>query len=297
MAGVPVANMPAADVDIDEGLVRRLLADQHPDLAGLPLRPLASGWDNVLFRLGDELTVRLPRRTVAAELVENEQRWLPELASQLPVAVPAPVRVGRAALGYPWSWSVCPWLSGEVAATAPFDADEVALALGRFLGALHRPAPPEAPTNEFRGVPLAARDERTRATVDAVGSLVDGAAALALWERCVTAPVWSGPPMWVHGDLHPLNVLVHQRRLAAVIDFGDINGGDPATDLAIGWTLFDPPARHVFRAAAAYVDDDTWLRARGWALALGLAYLAGSADNPPLHAIGLRAVTAALADH
>lgn len=291
-----VANTPEAEVRIDEGLARRLLADQHPDLAGLPLRPLASGWDNVLFRLGDELTVRLPRRVVAAALVEHEQRWLPELARHLPVAVPAPVRVGRAARGYPWSWSVCPWLMGEVAATAPFDADEVAVALGRFLGALNRPAPADAPTNEFRGVPLATRDERTRATVGAVGSLVDGAAVLDLWERCLAAPVWSGRPVWVHGDLHPLNVLVHERRLAAVIDFGDLTAGDPATDLAIGWTLFDPPARARFRAAAEYVDDDTWMRARGWALALGLAYLAGSADNPPLHAIGVRSVTAALAD-
>jgi hypothetical protein len=45
--------MPAAELEITADLVRRLLAAQQPDLAGLPVEPLANGWDNTLFRLGD----------------------------------------------------------------------------------------------------------------------------------------------------------------------------------------------------------------------------------------------------
>ncbi|MDQ1465634.1 MAG: hypothetical protein QOH10_49, partial [Actinomycetota bacterium] len=153
---MPAERTPAAEVAIDDGLVRRLLTEQLPDLRGLPLVRLAEGWDNVIFRLGDELTVRLPRRRLAAELVEHEQRWLPELAPKLPLAIPAPVGIGRPGPGYPWAWSVCPWLPGAVAQqVAPDDPFDAATRLGRFLAALHEPAPPDAPANPFRGVPLA----------------------------------------------------------------------------------------------------------------------------------------------
>src|SRR5690349_9653047 len=124
------ANMPAAEVAIDEALVRALLRDQHPDLAELPLERVAFGWDNVVLRLGDELAVRVPRRQLAASFIEHEQRWLPELAPRLPLPVPAPVRVGRPALGYPWSWSVVPWMAGgEAASNPPTDPHATALVL------------------------------------------------------------------------------------------------------------------------------------------------------------------------
>ena len=284
--------MPAAEVDVDERLVRALLAEQFPDLAGLPLAPFANGWDNTVLRLGDDLLVRAPRRAVAATLVEHEQRWLPELAPMLPLRVPTPVRVGRpsTAVGYPWAWSVCPFFEGEVVARRPpDDLDEAARDLGRFVRALHVPAPADAPTNPFRGVPLVARDGPFRERVAALGDAVDGPTALERWDACCALPRWTGPPVWVHGDLHPANLLVRDGRLDAVLDFGDLCAGDPASDLYPAWTLFpDPGTRATFRAAAGEVDDDTWARAEGWALLMAISYLATSADNPMMTAIGER---------
>jgi aminoglycoside phosphotransferase (APT) family kinase protein len=294
---VTVGNMPAAEVDVDEPLLGRLLAEQHPDLAGAELRLLASGWDNVLYRVGPDLVARLPRRQVAAALVDHEQRWLPEIAARLPLPVPAPVRVGRPGAGYPWRWSLCPWLAGEPAALAPLaDAADAARVLGSFVAALHVPAPANAPANPVRGVPLAARSAAFEARLAKLGRLVDGAGAREVWRAASDAPPWAGPPLWLHGDLHPANVLVADGRLAAVIDFGDLTAGDPATDLAAAWMLFEPGARAVFRDCAGDVDDATWCRARGWAVGLSVAILASSADNELMAAVARRTLAAASSD-
>lgn len=294
---MPAQNTPSAEVEIDDALVRALLAEQLPDLAALPLARLAEGWDNVIYRLGDELTVRLPRRKMAAELVEHEQRWLPDLAPRLPLAIPAPVGIGRPGLGFPWSWSVCPWLPGSVAQQVPPDDPcAAATSLGQFLAALHQPAPPDAPENPFRGVPLAARDTTMHERVAELGDAIDGRAVLERWAELLATPPWSGPPLWLHGDLHPANVLVHRGRLSAVIDFGDITGGDRACDLSIAWMLFPPAARATFRAAAGAVDDDTWARARGWALTLAVTYIAASANDPVIEREGRETIAAVLAD-
>lgn len=292
--------MPAAEVDVSPALVRRLLAEQHPDLAGLPLAPLASGWDNLMCRLGTELVVRLPRRSPAADLVRHEQRWLPELAPRLSLPVPAPVRIGRPGAGYPWAWSIVPLLSGEIAArTPPDDLAAAADMLGRFLGALHVPAPSDHPVNPVRGVPLADRDAVTRARLARLTLTVDGATILRRWEDTLAVPRWAGSPRWLHGDLHPANILVADGRLSAIIDFGDITAGDPATDLAVAWMLL-PPAEHAtFRGSygecnGAAIDDDTWLRAQGWAIVLSVAFLAHSADNPLMAGIGRRTLDAVL---
>lgn len=293
------ASTPAAEIEIDEDLVRRLLAEQHPDLGGRPLTPLASGWDNVMFRLGPDLVVRLPRRLAAAELVEHEQRWLAELAPTLPLPVPAPVRLGRPTAFYPWSWSVLPWFDGGPAGTDPsLDGPTVAHQLGRFLAALHRPAPADAPANPHRGVPLREREARFLTWVDALADstgrpgLLDRETTLARWTACVAAPVWDGPPQWVHGDLHGHNLLSQGGELSAVIDFGDITAGDPATDLAVAWSVLDPADWPAFRAAATTehrpIDEAMWLRAEGNALAVGVAILANSADNPAMAAMARR---------
>jgi aminoglycoside phosphotransferase (APT) family kinase protein len=293
----PVEDMPAAEVDVSVALVRALLAEQHGDLAELPLRELASGWDNVTYRLGDALTVRVPRRAMAAALVEHEQRWLPQLAPRLPLPVPAPMRVGRPGCGYPWSWSICPWLDGVAAADRePDDPFATAAQLGAFLRALHTPASPDAPANPYRGVPLSDRSPSMHERVERLGTLLDRHAVLDAWSRVLEVPRWSGPPVWLHGDLHPANVLVHAGRVAAVIDFGDITAGDPATDLSIAWMILPAAARPAFRAAAGVIDDDTWTRARGWALALAVAYLANSADNPQIARVGRYTLAAVLAD-
>jgi aminoglycoside phosphotransferase (APT) family kinase protein len=289
--------MPTADVIVDEALVRRLLVDQHPGLSSLPLTDPVIGWDNVMYRLGVDLVVRLPRRLMSAPLIEREQRWLPELAPVLPLPIPAPIRVGRPGSGYPWSWSVCAWLAGAPAATSrPRDRHEAADALGAFLRALHLPAPADAPENQFRGVPLAARDDAMRARVTQLAGEIDAGSVLALWSDVLALPGWAGPRLWLHGDLHPANILVHEGRVSAVIDFGDITAGDPATDLSVGWMMFDHGARATLRAASGEIDDETWARARGWALALAVAILASSGDNLVMESIARHTLETALTD-
>ena len=287
--------MPAADVVVDERLVRGLLLEQHPDLAGLPLTDPVFGWDNVMFRLGGELQVRLPRRLVSAPLIAREQRWLPELAPRLPLPIPAPVRVGVPGNGYPWAWSICRWLPGApAAAEPPRDANRAAETLGAFLRALHLPAPTEAPYNQFRGIPLVERDEAMQQGLSRLADAVDAGGVRELWADSLAVPPWTAAPVWLHGDLHPANVLVHDGVVSAVIDFGDITAGDPATDLSVAWMMLPAGARSVLRAAAGEVEDDTWARARGWALSLAVAILAGSANNSVMRGIARRTLDAVL---
>jgi aminoglycoside phosphotransferase (APT) family kinase protein len=289
------SNMPAAEVDIDAALVHRLLQAQHPDLAHLPITPLAFGWDNAIFRLGDDWVVHIPRRQMVADLVRGLHRWLPALAPTLPLPIPVPVRTGEPDDGFPWPWSVCAYLPGAPALDAPpADPEAAAVVLGSFVAALRRPAPPDAPLNPYRGVPLAERDPAMRGWVAQLGSLIDGPAVLRYWDARLTVPPWSEPPQWLHGDLHPGNVLVHDGRLSAVIDFIDLTGGDPATDLIAAWMFFPAELRPVFRAAAGDIDRDTWARAEGWALSFAVAVLANSADNPPYAALGQRTLDAVL---
>ncbi|WP_306370514.1 aminoglycoside phosphotransferase family protein [Nocardiopsis sp. CC223A] len=285
-------DIPEAEVDITPGLVRRLLADQHPDLSGLPLTPVANGWDNTILRLGDALAVRLPRRERAAELTRNEQRWLGKIAARLDTPVPAPVRVGRPGRGYPWHWSVVPWFEGRTAAEVPVaERSVLAVPLADFAVRLHVPAPADAPANSFRGVPLAARAEGFHRRLEAVPHLSRRRRLAGLWDGLAAAPAWPGPPLWLHGDLHPANLLVSPAGPgpAAVLDFGDLTAGDPATDLAVAWMLFGPADRAAFRArvdAAGTVDPHVWDRARAWALLFGVLLAAHSDDARTLAEIG-----------
>jgi aminoglycoside phosphotransferase (APT) family kinase protein len=280
---------PAAEIDIDAELVRSLLAEQHPDLADRDLRLVANGWDNAILRLGDDLVVRLPRRAAAAKLIEHEQRWLPEIASRVRIPVPVPVRVGLPGEGFPWSWTIAEWFDGDRASSLSHDSlRPVAGALADFVRELHVVAPVDAPFNPVRGIPLAVRadavDERL------ASGLVPNPQEIAhAWHAALTAPVWRGGPVWLHGDLHPANILIRGDALAAVIDFGDVCSGDPATDLATAWLTFDATGRAAFLNALGY-DEATWARARGWAILLGNALVSFSADNPALMAIGRHAL-------
>jgi aminoglycoside phosphotransferase (APT) family kinase protein len=302
--------MPAAEVDVTPKLVRHLLREQHRDLAGLPVELLANGWDNVVFRLGDELAVRMPRRDAAAAILRNEQRWLPVLAPHLPLPVPEPVRTGEPGSGYPWPWSIVPFLPGTPASdTPPADLREAAATIGAFFGALHTPAATDAPANPVRGVPLAWRSETFAQNFQIAAADFDDATRAAItrtWEAALAAPTWDAPPVWLHGDPHPANILVCDGRVSAVIDFGDITAGDPATDLSLAWMMLPADCHDAFRAAcrealgdapsATSADDALWLRARGWALNFSLVFLAHSADNPQLHAIGRSTLAAVLAE-
>lgn len=314
--------MPAAEVMVDVPLVRSLLHEQHPDLATLPLERISNGWDNAIFRLGEgpggsSYTVRLPRRRVAVQLLLNEQRWLPVYAAATSVPVPAPLRLGRPSALFPWPWSVNPWFDGVPAlGRDPARCAGLAVPLARFLADIHRPAPGDAPRNPVRGLPLASRDQAFRARLES-GAVPQPRRLLSLWEELVAVPHWSGPPLWLHGDLHPGNILqydgilLHDRvpqrdgirqrdgGLAAVIDFGDLTSGDPATDLATAWMTFDADGRRAFRAELDRLtgtDADTWQRARGWALNIAGAMLLHSDDSPPLFELGRHTVAQLLAE-
>jgi aminoglycoside phosphotransferase (APT) family kinase protein len=292
--------MPDAEVTIDESLVRALLEEQHADLASRPLVDAGDGWDNRLFRLGNDLAVRLPRRQVAAALIEHEQRWLPELAPRLPLPVPTPVRRGRPGSGFPWVWSIQPWFDGQSAATLTAGlTDAMGVQLAEFVTSLHEPAPADAPPNPFR----TSLSSRSGAFVDRLqrsGAYIEQSAALLVWREALAARPWSGPALWLHGDMHPANLLATSEQLTAVIDFGDLTAGDPAVDLSVAWMLWPGTVREVFRATidrrSRWVDAATWRRARGWAVHLGLAYLAHSLDNPLMGAIGRRTVAAVVAE-
>jgi aminoglycoside phosphotransferase (APT) family kinase protein len=288
---------PAPDVQVDVELVRRLLAAQFPQWAGLHVEPVESaGWDNAIFRLGPDLMVRLPCRGVSAAHVSNEHWWLPILASHLPLPTPVPLGRGTPGEGFPWPWTVCRWLPGEIAAAAPVaDMDTAARSLARFVAALQAIDSAGGLVHEFRGLSLAAHAGNAEDAAAVLADTLDVGPALALLERTVVAPAWTGQPVWTHGDLHPANLLVEGRELSAVIDFGLLGVGDPACDLMVAWTYLSPRSREVFRSVLA-VDDATWMRGRSWALQFGLRAAAYSADNPVLDQIGRHTLAELLAD-
>ncbi|MGN6327000.1 aminoglycoside phosphotransferase family protein [Pseudolysinimonas sp.] len=278
---------PPSEVDITPELVAALLRTQHPDFAG-EVRFVAHGWDNDIYRVGDRLAVRMPRRELAVPLVANEQRWLAELAPHLTVPVPVAVAAGAPGAGYPWPWSVLPWFDGDPAdRLTPVERRALAEPLAEALLSLHRPAPPDAPVNPYRGVPLGQRDASVRERIAALDDDSRGA-ALQEWETA-SAAAPNAVPVWVHGDLHPGNVLVGpDREIAAIIDFGDMSGGDPAVDLAAAWLFFDPVGRDAFRARIDRTGRDAalWRRARGWALAFALGLLHESDGSDRMVGLG-----------
>jgi aminoglycoside phosphotransferase (APT) family kinase protein len=286
---------PAAEVDVSSELVRELVDTQFPEYAQLPLELIGNGWDNSMYRLGDNLSVRLPRRKLAAPLILSEQTWLPEIAKSVPISIPAPIGCGVPTADYPWRWSILEWFPGETAFASGLHISK-ATALADFLIALHQPAPANAPDNAVRGVPLMNRYQITITNIETVSHLIEPVATKAAWDKAVRVAEYSGPPVWLHGDLHPLNIITAGGEITAIIDFGDITSGDPATDIAVAWMLFDARGRSAMRQRLG-CDGATWERGRGWAISLSLAYLAHSADHPLMGQIGHRTLEAALGSH
>lgn len=269
--------MSASQPLIDDDLVRGLVAAQFPRWAGSPVRRWRSGGTvNAVYRLGDDLVVRLPLGPGGAGDVALEREWLPRLAPRLPVAVPEVLGAGRPAGGYPWPWSVYRWLPGEhPRAGEPGEPVALARDLAGFVAAMRTAGLPGAP-KAYRGGPLALLDAPTRAAIERLRGIpeedVDCDAVAAVWEDALATPVWPGPPVWLHADLMPGNLLVAGGRLTAVIDFGCTGVGDPACDLFPAWNLLPPGAREVFREALG-VDDATWARGRGRTLSQALIAL------------------------
>ncbi|MCX4821246.1 aminoglycoside phosphotransferase family protein [Streptomyces sp. NBC_01142] len=276
--------MHADEVDIDVSLVRRLLGAQFPQWADLPVEKVDSaGTSNAMYRLGEDMVVRLPRIAGAANDVEKEHQWLPRLAPPLPVAVPVPLGRGMPAEGYPWHWSVYRWLEGENPTIGRLaEPGLLAKDLAEFVAALQRIDPAGGPPS-YRSEPLATRDAATRAAMETLRGIIDADAATVAWETALHAPVWSGPAVWVHADLQPGNLLTARGQLSAVIDFGCLGLGDPAVDLIAAWYLLPADARSVFRTALG-ADDASWARGRGWALSIALMELRYYRDTNPVMA-------------
>jgi len=281
---------------MDATLVAQLVQSQHPDLISGDIREMSSGFDNTIWRLGDDYVVRVPRRLVAVPLIESEQRWLPELAPRLPLAIPTPVRVGRPSDLFAWPWTISRWIEGTPGnAVDPAVLVGAAVPLGAFFRALHVAAPADAPTNAFRDVPLRALETNFLSRLDEIGSAIDHDNVLQVWKAAVSAAPWARAKQWIHGDPHCANLIFRDSALVGVIDFGDLCAGEPATDLAGGFLTLPLASVETFLRAYGSVDHATIRRTLGWALHFGLMFiLLGQSDEPTYGPIGHRAISNAL---
>ncbi len=283
---MPSQKMHPNEVNTDVSLVRSLLTSQFPHWAHLAIEPVRSaGTDNAIFRLGRDLSVRLPRIDWALGQVDKEHEWLPRLAPHLPLNIPIPLVKGQPDEGYPYHWSVYRWLEGEnVSIDQILDPYQTATDLAQFITALQQIDTTNAPLAEehnLRGVSLKNRDRVTREAITNLNGMIDTNAALAVWEEALQAAEWRNQPVWFHGDLLIGNILFVQGRLSAVIDFGGLGIGDPACDLMIAWSLFSGKSREVFRERLN-VDDATWARGRGQALSQAVIFIPYYVNTNPI---------------
>jgi aminoglycoside phosphotransferase (APT) family kinase protein len=268
-----VVKLHPDEIEVDVALVRSLIEVQFPQWSELPLkRVVLRGTDHALFRVGEDMVARIPIIDWAADQADSDARWLPILEPHLPLSIPVPLVVGEPGEGFPWRWTVAPWLPGDNPTRGNFDMLQAASDLAGFIKALRGISTTGGPvkTSTFaRGVPLAMRDQPTRRAIEECGDRIDTSAATAAWEDALDADSWAAPGVWVHGDLEAGNLIAADGRLAAVIDWGPLNIGDPAVDLMGAWSLFDKNARDQF-SAEVDCDEATWRRGRGWALSTGL---------------------------
>ncbi|WP_314422048.1 aminoglycoside phosphotransferase family protein [uncultured Microbacterium sp.] len=282
-----MADSPVAEITLDESEVRALLRTSAPRLGELSLRLVAAGWDNAVWRIGEDFALRLPRREAAVALVEHEQRALADVGPRLAavgVRAPVPVLTGRPSDRFPWPWSIVPWIEGEHALGIERDENAGwAQTLAVVLAALHRTAPDDAPVNPVRGVPL--RDRHHIMTERLRAASVPPVLAQAWHDGLDADP--ARERVWIHGDLHPGNIIVRDGVLFGLIDFGDVTAGDPAYDLAAAWLLFDGAGHAMFRRATrSRYDEATWVRARAWAAYLAVVFLTQMDDRPDFRGLG-----------
>lgn len=266
------ARMHPDELEVTEPIVRGLVDEQFPQWRDLPLRAVSWGTVNAIYRLGADLSVRVPRRAEWAAALEQEVRWLPVLAESLPVPIPEPVALGAPSGAYPVAWAVYTWLDGTPMLEAErVDQTAIAEGLAGFVEAMQRIDVPPDPPASNRRVPLAALDEPVRANISALAADgIDIVAVTTAWEQALAARSWSGSPVWLHGDLMPTNLLVRgEGGLAAVLDFGVCTTGDPACESLLAWMTLTSSSRARYRELVG-LDDEAWARARGWALAFAI---------------------------
>lgn len=294
MSGVPDLGPTPQRITVEPNQVRRLVHEQCPQWATLPVAPVENGgWDNWTFHLGDSMLLRLPSAQEYALAVEKEHRWLPVLAQHLPRPISVPLVKGGPGAGYPFSWSVYEWIDGV---PASFDtvvdpigfAEDVADFVAALQGIDATGGPQPGKHNWFRGATLRTFDTQTHSALAELGGHIDSELALEIWTRSLESP-WDGVDVWFHGDLAQGNILLDSGHLSAVIDFGTCGVGDPACDLAIAWTLLSADGRKAFRERLS-VDDELWSRGRGWALWKTLVTCANSVGESDAEAINARRV-------
>lgn len=288
---------PPAEIELAKEEIKELLDAQIHELSDLPLEYLESGWDNVMYRLGDDYVIRLPRRQQGADLINNEQRCLDHLPGSLPVDIPIPIFLGKPQYNYPWQWSVLPYFEGIALDQTTVESNEVERFMS-FLKSIHRPSYGSAPNNEYRGVDLSMRakdlEERMEGIKMHLGD--DFSTLKIIWDEALSAKI-NEEDLWIHGDLHPRNVLVNEGKISAIIDWGDITSGDVATDLASIWMLFDDKATRS-KAVELYDMDEALLsRTKGWVIYFATVfYQNGLSDNPRHVNIGKKTFSRLLED-
>lgn len=280
----PSLKTPEAEVKIDIPLIKNLLYSQHQDLAHLPLEFMGAGWDNEMYRLGDDYIIRIPRRQIAVELIENEQKWLNSISKRIDsnIQIPEHIRIGQPEHGYPWTWSVLPWIKGNMAIEG-YPASDQVKPLVQFLQQLHIIDHENvAPNNSVRGVPLADRLESIESRMKELKTNTSFLSSRieAIWETALSTS-FTEEKRWIHGDLHPRNILVNDKKITAIIDWGDMTSGDIASDLACIWMLFEEQnARQEFIQLYG-MDENLIKRSKGWAVMFGTIFLVtGLIDNP-----------------
>jgi len=275
---------PKAEVDIDEPLIRQLLASQFPDLASLPLQQVDAGWDNQMYRLGANHAVRMPIRASAIPYLNSEQKWLPIIAPRLTLPAPVPFYIGEPEFGFPWRWSLVPWFDGQTADSQPPNSDQI-IPWIEFLRALHQPAPDDAPVNDARGVPLQERASSVNERLDRLRSKSDSVTPAIdhIWSEALEANQ-SSERLWLHGDTHARNILVKNGKITAVLDWGDMTAGDVASDLASIWMLFEEPQARREGVAAYGVSPALLARTKGWAVLFASILLDTGLVDHPRHA-------------
>jgi aminoglycoside phosphotransferase (APT) family kinase protein len=294
------ARMHPDEIEVTEPIVRGLIDEQFPRWRDLPLRAVSWGTVNAVYRLGADLCVRVPRRAEWAAGLEQEVRWLPVLAPSLPVPIPQPVALGAPSDDYPVAWAVYTWLDGTpMLEVRRVDQTAIAEELAGFVAAMQRIGLPSDPPASNRRVPLAARDEPVRASIPRLAvDGIDVVAVTAAWEHALSAPTWSGAPVWIHGDLMPTNLLIRgDGRLAGVLDFGACTTGDPACESLLAWMTLTSASRARYRELVA-LDDAAWARARGWALSVAVLAAPYYRRTFPVFAgVARRAIGEVLADN